>query len=129
MKYLFSVIVTLLFITGTTFAQQQQQQFPIIKPTFTYGQLDLALRLMEKIELNGAEVDAFLEIKGLFYPALVKGANEKKQLNDKITLDMNAKQADNVLAFLNRARLTGGEVQTFKEFKDAIFAAAAVLRK
>jgi len=128
MKHLFSVIVTLLFITGISFAQQQQQ-YPIIKPTFTYGQLDLALRLMEKIELNGAEVDAFLEIKGLFYPVLVKGANEKKQLNDKVTLDMNAKQADNVLAFLNRARLTGAEVQTFKEFKDAIFAAAAVLRK
>jgi hypothetical protein len=59
----------------------------------------------------------------------VKGANEKKQLNDKITLDMNAKQAENVLSFLNRARLTGSEVQTFKEFKDAIFTAAAVLRK
>jgi hypothetical protein len=128
MKYLFSFIVTLLLFTGTTIAQQQQQ-FPIIKPTFTYGQLDLALRLMEKIELNGSEVDAFLEIKGIFYPVLVKGANEKKQLNDKITLDMNAKQADNVLAFLNRARLTGSEVQTFKEFKDAIFTAAAVLRK
>jgi hypothetical protein len=42
---------------------------------------------------------------------------------------MNAKQAENVLAFLNRARLTGSEVQTFKEFKDAIFTAAAVLRK
>jgi hypothetical protein len=129
MKYLFSVLLTFLFITGTSFAQQQQQQYPIIKPTFTYGQLDLALRLMEKIELNGSEVEAFLEIKGIFYPVLVKGANEKKQLNDKITLDMNAKQADNVLAFLNRARLTGSEVQTFKEFKDAIFAAAAVLRK
>ena len=98
MKYLFSFIVTLLLFTGTTIAQQQQQ-FPIIKPTFTYGQLDLALRLMEKIELNGSEVDAFLEIKGIFYPVLVKGANEKKQLNDKITLEMNAKQADNVLAF------------------------------
>lgn len=127
MKYLFSFIVTLLLFTGTTIAQQQQ--YPIIKPTFTYGQLDLALRLMEKIELNGSEVDAFLEIKSIFYPVLVKGANEKKQLNDKITLDMNAKQADNVLAFLNRARLTGSEVQTFKEFKDAIFTAAAVLRK
>jgi hypothetical protein len=120
--------VTLLLFTGTTIAQQQQQ-YPIIKPTFTYGQLDLALRLMEKIELNGSEVDAFLEIKSIFYPVLVKGANEKKQLNDKITLDMNAKQAENVLAFLNRARLTGSEVQTFKEFKDAIFTAAAVLRK
>jgi len=128
MKYLFSFIVTLLLITGTTFAQQQQQ-YPVIKPTFTYGQIDLALRLMAKIELNGSEVDAFLEIKSALYPVLVKGANEKKQLNDKITLDMNAKQADNVIAFLNRARLNGSEVQTFKEFKDAIFAAAAVLKK
>lgn len=128
MKYLISFFVTLLLITGTTIAQQQQQ-YPIIKPTFTYAQLDLALKLMEKIELNGSEVDAFLEIKSLFYPELVKGANDKKQLNDKITLDMNAKQADNVLAFLNRSRLTGSEVQIFKEFKDAIFSAAAVLKK
>lgn len=128
MKYLVSFFVTLLLITGTTIAQQQQQ-YPIIKPTFTYAQLDLALKLMEKIELNGSEVDAFLEIKSLFYPELVKGANDKKQLNDKITLDMNAKQADNVLAFLNRSRLTGSEVQIFKEFKDAIFSAAAVLKK
>lgn len=128
MKYLVSFFVTLLLITGTTIAQQQQQ-YPIIKPTFTYAQLDLALKLMEKIELNGSEVDAFLEIKSLFYPVLVKGANDKKQLNDKITLDMNAKQADNVLAFLNRSRLTGSEVQIFKEFKDAIFSAAAVLKK
>ena len=128
MKYLVSFFVTLLLITGTTIAQQQQQ-YPIIKPTFTYAQLDLALKLMEKIELNGSEVDAFLEIKSLFYPELVKGANDKKQLNDKITLDMNTKQADNVLAFLNISRLTGSEVQIFKEFKDAIFSAAAVLKK
>lgn len=127
MKYLVSFFVTLLLITGTTIAQQQQQ-YLIIKPTFTYAQLDLALKLMEKIELNGSEVDAFLEIKSLFYPVLVKGANDKKQLNDKITLDMNTKQADNVLAFLNRSRLTGSEVQIFKEFKDAIFSAAAVLK-
>ena len=49
MKYLVSFFVTLLLITGTTIAQQQQQ-YPIIKPTFTYAQLDLALKLMDKIE-------------------------------------------------------------------------------
>lgn len=127
MKYLLSFITIMMMCSGTLFAQQQQLQ--IIKPTMTYGQIDFALRLMERIELMGSEVDAFLEIKGIMYPALVKGANEKKQVNEKVTLEFNLKQADNILAFLNRARLTGAEVQTFKEFKDALFAAAASLRK
>lgn len=132
MKHLFSLIIALMIMTTSAFAQQQQaqqQQLQIIKPTFTYAQVDLALKLMTKIELTGTEVDAFLEIRGILYPALVKGANDKKQLTDKVTLEMNVKQADNVLAFLNRTKLIGAEVQTFKEFKDAIFAAAAALKK
>lgn len=132
MKQLFSIIIAMMFMTISAFAQQQQaqqQQLQIIKPIFTYAQIDLALKLMGKIELTGTEVDAFMEIRGIFYPALVKGANEKKQLTDKVTLDMNVKQADNVLAFLNRTKLIGAEVLTFKEFKDAIFAAAAALKK
>lgn len=132
MKKLFSIIIAMMIMTTSAFAQQQQaqqQQLQIIKPTFTYGQIDLALKLMTKIELTGTEVDAFLEIRGILYPALAKGANDKKQLTDKVTLDMNVKQADNVLAFLNRTKLIGAEVQTFKEFKDAIFAAAAALKK
>jgi hypothetical protein len=132
MKQLFSIIIAMMIMTTSAFAQQQQaqqQQLQIIKPTFTYGQIDLALKLMTKIELTGTEVDAFLEIRGILYPALAKGANDKKQLTDKVTLDMNVKQADNVLAFLNRTKLIGAEVQTFKEFKDAIFAAAAALKK
>ena len=133
MKHMFSIIICLLMISTSTFAQQQvqqqQQQLQIIKPTFSYAQVELALRLMGKIELTGTEVDAFLEIRGILYPAYAKGANEKKQVTDKVTIEMNVKQADNVLAFLNRTRLIGAEVQTFKEFKDAIFTAAGAFKK
>jgi hypothetical protein len=132
MKKTLLMFFALLCISLPAFSQiqqQQQQQFPIIKPTLTYGQIQFALNLMSRIELMGSEVDAFIEIKGVMLPVLVKAEKEQKKLNEKTTLELNVKQADNVIAFMSRGKLQGIEADVYKEFKDALFIAAQSLRK
>lgn len=123
MKKLFSIIIAMMFVTMSMHAQQQQQ-VQTIKPSMPLSEIAFALQLMEGIELMGSEVDALVEIKSILLPPIIKANNEKKQPSEMVTLEFKIPQAQNLLAFLKRAKLNGSDVDRYKKFTDTIIASA-----
>ena len=114
------VIFLCILIIGSTamFAQQQNQQ--ILKPVINYSEIEFCLQLLNNIELRGKEVDALMEIRSIMINELQKGIKEKKQLEDSAILMFTFSQAQNLLNFLQRATLTGAQVERYKRLADAI---------
>ena len=79
---------------------------------------------MESIELMGSEVDALMDLRLILIPPIVKANNEKKQANEVVTLEFKIQQAQNLLAFLKRAKLNGADVERFKKITDIIISSA-----
>jgi hypothetical protein len=123
MKHVFSIIVAVILFSTPIFAQQQQQ-VQTIKPTLVLSEIAFALQLLETIEMRGSEVDAMVAIKNVMVPPIVKANNEKKQGTEKVTLEFTIPQAQNLLTFLQRAKLTGASAERYKNFTDAIVASA-----
>lgn len=123
MKKLFSIIIAMMFVTMSMHAQQQQQ-VQTIKPSMPLSEIAFALQLMEGIELMGSEVDALVEIKSILLPPIIKANNDKKQASEMVTLEFKIPQAQNLLAFLKRAKLNGSDVDRYKKFTDTIIASA-----
>lgn len=123
MKHLFSLIIALMLVTMTMQAQQPQQ-VQTIKPSMPLSEIAFALKMLEGIELMGSEVDALVEIKSILLPPIIKANNEKKQASEVVTIEFKIPQAQNLLAFLKRAKLSGADVDRYKQFTDAIIASA-----
>ena len=107
---------------STLAAQQQNQQ--ILKPAVQYSEIDFCLQLLKNIELKGTEVDALLEVQTILMRQLQFAVKEKKKPEDLAALEITVVQAQNLLSFLQRASLTGGLVERYKKFTDAIIASA-----
>lgn len=123
MKHLFSLIIALMLVTMTMQAQQPQQ-VQTIKPSMPLSEIAFALKMLEGIELMGSEVDALVEIRSILLPPIIKANNEKKQASEVVTIEFKIPQAQNLLAFLKRAKLSGADVDRYKQFTDAIIASA-----
>ena len=124
MKHLFSFIIALMIVTMSMQAQQQSQQVQTIKPSMPLSEIAFALKMLEGIELMGSEVDALVEIKSILLPPIIKANNDKKQASEVVTIEFKIPQAQNLLAFLKRAKLSGADVDRYKQFTDAIIASA-----
>ena len=123
MKHLFSFIFTMMILTNGIVAQQQQQA-QIIKPSMPLSEIAFSIQLLESIELMGSEVDALMDLRLILIPPIVKANNEKKQANEVVTLEFKIQQAQNLLAFLKRAKLNGADVERFKKITDIIISSA-----
>ena len=119
MKHLFSFIFTMMILTNGIVAQQQQQA-QIIKPSMPLSEIAFSIQLLESIELMGSEVDALMDLRLILIPPIVKANNEKKQANEVVTLEFKIQQAQNLLAFLKRAKLNGADVERFKKITDIL---------
>ena len=123
MKHLFSFIFTMMILTNGIVAQQQQQA-QIIKPSMPLSEIAFSIQLLESIELMGSEVDALMDLRLILIPPIVKANNEKKQANEVVTLEFKIQQAQNLLAFLKRAKLNGADVERFKKITDIIISSS-----
>ena len=123
MKHLFSFIFTMMILTNGIVAQQQQQA-QIIKPSMPLSEIAFSIQLLESIELMGSEVDALMDLRLILIPPIVKANNEKKQANEVVTLEFKIQQAQNLLAFLKRAKLNVADVERFKKITDIIISSA-----
>ena len=123
MKHLFSFIFTMMILTNGIVAQQQQQA-QIIKPSMPLSEIAFSIQLLESIELMGSEVDALMDLRLILIPPIVKANNEKKQAKEVVTLEIKIQQAQNLLAFLKRAKLNGADVERFKKITDIIISSA-----
>jgi len=122
MKNIIALICISIISASTMYAQQQNQQ--ILKPVIQYSEIDFCLQLLKNIELRGNEVDALMEVRSIMINQLQKATKENKKPEDNSTVEFTVNQAQNLLAFLQRAPLTGAVADRYKRFTDAIIASA-----
>jgi len=122
MKNIIALICISIIGATTLFAQQQNQQ--VLKPVIQYSEIDFCLQLLKNIELRGNEVDALMEVRSIMISQLQKATKENKKPEESTTLEFTINQAQNLLAFLQRAPLTGAVADRYKRFTDAIIASA-----
>lgn len=126
----------ILFITvGSFFAQSinlysqapaktQAAQTPIfIKPTMPIEYLVFATNALSTIEIQGSEVDVYMNCKNTLDTEIKKLAAENKRPEDITTFSIQLETAQNLITLLNRAKLTGADAPRFKGFINALIAA------
>ncbi len=118
------------FASSVTFAQQGGQlQTPpppqIIKPKLTVAGLAFAINLINGVEIQGREVDAYLEVRKALNDAFeaAQKANRANP-NDEVTLELQLPVAQNLVVLMQRARITGADADRYKQVMDAITEAA-----
>jgi len=135
MKKLFIFALLFVFVqTAMIFAQQNTQtkspkDFPLLKPTFVVADIVVALQILDGIELNGGEVEAFLEVKSTLKSFLEKAQNDKLKTNDNIKVDFPGHIAQNTMTFLNRSVLKGNMAEQYKRFVDALIESSKDVKK
>ncbi|MFH1049821.1 MAG: hypothetical protein V1779_02695 [bacterium] len=133
-KLLILVLVFVIAQTGITFSQQNTQlktakDFPVLKPTFIVSDIYIAMQILDGIELNGNEVDAFLEVKNTMKSFLETAQNNKLKANDNIKVDLPGHIAQNALTFLSRSVLKGSMAEQYKRFVEAIIESSKTEKK
>lgn len=115
---------------GIALAQQGGQlQTPpppqIIKPQLSVASLAFTINLINGVEIQGREVDAYLEVRKALNDALeaAQKANRANP-NDEVTLELQLPVAQNLVTLMQRARITGADAERYKQVMDAITQAA-----
>lgn len=105
-------------------AQNQAAQAPIIiKPTMPIEYLVFATNALSTIEIQGSEVDGYLNCKNFLDSEIKKLVAEKKRPEDVVTFGIQLEIAQNLITLLNRAKLTGADAPRFKGFVNALITA------
>jgi hypothetical protein len=85
--------------------------------------------ILDDIEIVGNEVEAFLEVKKSITGYLEEAQNKSLKVTDKITVNMPGHIAQNIITFLNRAKLKGNMAESYKRFVDGIIEASKAIAK
>lgn len=130
-KIFIAAILMFSFLTiQNSFAQvnnnllQQQQAMPVLEPEVIVGDLDFTLATLENVTITGNEVDAFIAVKSKLQEVLQTAVDGGKEAKDKITIEMKLSTANNLIGFMRRANIKGGNAERYKRVYDAIVAAA-----
>ncbi|MFN8361212.1 MAG: hypothetical protein U0264_14975 [Candidatus Kapaibacterium sp.] len=124
-RFNFRIAVISAFIMAFSFGfVAQGQQAQTIKPKMPITEIAFAAQMLETIEIRGGEVDAFVDVKKVFIGALDAAQKEKKKAEDVIAIELSIGQAQNLLALLQRAKLTGADAERYKKFVDTVVASA-----
>ncbi len=86
--------------------------------------VDFVAQLLNTIDITGSEVDAFLEVRGVFVKELEGAIKDKKLTTDLVTVELTVPQAQNLITLMQRAKLNGGGAEKFKELVTMIINAA-----
>ena len=119
-------VVTILTILpfSAAFAQQQKTEVKMLKPKMPISEVAFAATLLDGVEIRGGEVDAFVDARKVLMVLIQKATDEKKKPSDEVIVEMSIGQAQNLLALLQRAKLTGGDAERYKKFVDTVVESA-----
>jgi hypothetical protein len=104
--------------------QQSQAGQQIIKPTFHFEDVIIVLQSLNNVELTGNEIDAFLNAKRFLQLTIKKAQDKNLQAADTISTELTIQNAQEILTFMQRGKITGANVEKYKRFVDAMVAAA-----
>ena len=107
---------------------QDQQKAIKINPVFSLDDLIFAYNILNSVEINGSEVDAFIEVRTLFANTIKSAQTANKKSADEINVEMNILMAQNLFNLISRAKITGSQAEQYKRVQDAITNAAKALK-
>lgn len=110
-------------------AAQQQQQETIITPSMPVAYIMFAVEALNTIQIQGSEVEAFMQAKGVLEAEINRCAEKKMKTNDITKFSISISIAQNTIDLLQRAKLTGMQAPLYKGFIDAIVEAAKAVNK
>ncbi|HYF04373.1 MAG TPA: hypothetical protein VEC36_13400 [Patescibacteria group bacterium] len=122
--YFRAFLFSLCLLFTAQVAEAQQQQIKTIKPKMAIEDVDFVAGLLNTIDISGQEVDAFLEVRGIFLRILEGAVKEKKMTSDIVTVEMSVPQAQNLITLMNRAKLNAAGAEKFKTILSTIIDSA-----
>ncbi|MBM2814266.1 MAG: hypothetical protein HW421_1028 [Ignavibacteria bacterium] len=106
--------------------QKQPAQAPptILKPVFVVEDIHFSLQLLNTIEVQGSEVDAFIQVKD-YLQSIVKAVIAQNKANtDLVQVDFPLNLAQSFVNLLQRAKILGVNAERFKRLQNSILDAA-----
>jgi enamine deaminase RidA (YjgF/YER057c/UK114 family) len=117
-------LLALLLVPFFAFSQQnlqnQQKDVPVLSPKVIIGDLVFVSQTLKTVEIKGSEVDAFLQVDQAITKILQDLNSQGKKATDSIEIKMPLNIAQNTLAFMDRAVLSGQNAVIYKRFVDAV---------
>lgn len=129
MRKILTAIIVLFFTAGFAYSQQQQQQPVILQPVVEIGDVLFVINALGTIDITGQEVDAFLECKNAMQEVIKKSTELNKKTTDSVQFGINALVAQNLLNFLQRAKISGSMAGRYKGFYNSIMESAKPFMK
>lgn len=125
--------ILLIFSFAFSFTNAQviptDQLTKTITPVFLVEDVVFVVQTLKTIEIVGNEVDSFLEVKKLMESEIKKAQQENKNLTDSIKVEVSLKVAQDMVNFLQRAKLSGINADKFKRFIEAVIKSARELNQ
>jgi hypothetical protein len=136
MKSTFTLLVAFMMLLGisTSFAQtnpsiQEQQKNIKINPELALDDLIFSYNILNTVEINGSEVDAFIEVRTLFANNIKTAQAANKKGTDEVKIEMNILMAQNFFNLISRAKISGAQAEQYKKVQDAVTNAAKALKE
>lgn len=115
-----SILFIILFATHFSYGQANQNVAKeIIMPMVVVADLHFALEALNKIEITGNQVNAFLDIKNLFSGAIEYANNNGLKMSDAFKISTTYAVGKNTLFFLEKVTLTGANAENYKRLTSA----------
>jgi len=134
MKKSISILIIIIAFSFNAFAQtnqslQDRQKQIKIQPVLSIDDIVFAYNTLNTVEINGGEVDAFVEVRALLADNVKQAKEAGKAGTDEITVEMNLLMAQNFFNLIARAKITGAQADQYKRVQDAITNAAKKLKE
>lgn len=127
-KVLFFAVLFFAFASISLFAQQKDTKAQTLKPTFVVEDVYFAYQTLDNVEITGTEVEAFLEVRKFLEGQIKSIQGASKQPKDTYQIEITLPLAQNMMAFLGRAKLTGRMAEQYKRFSDTLVESAKALK-
>lgn len=127
--FVFFILTVSIVYTQTPQSLQEQQKTIFIQPVFQVDDLIFSYNTLNTVEINGGEVDAFVEVRTLFADAIKSAQEKSKKGSDEVTVQMNILTAQNFFNLIARAKITGAQADQYKRVQDAVTSAAKKLKE
>jgi hypothetical protein len=126
-KFCFLLAATIVLLFGmnhdSAFGQTEKKAV-MLKPGVNAGDLLFAYNQIDDVEIAGAEVNSFLEVKTTLKPFIDEILQKNITENTPIKFEITFAIANNFVAFLERSKLKGSESLKYKRVVDAFRLAA-----
>ncbi|MFN4769206.1 MAG: hypothetical protein ACK5JL_04140 [Candidatus Kapaibacterium sp.] len=105
--------------------QQEADKKPqTVKPQMTLGDLAFTLQTLATVNITGAEVEAYVDVKNTFMKVFEQAQKDQKKESDTVSIEMTILTANNFLELFKRANLQGAAAERFLAVKNALYASA-----